>query len=223
MLRQRHKLLFLLPLMSVCSMSSADIHPLDAVPVYLVPLNDFPEELAAVLAKSLQANMGFRVKASLQLPPLVIATTPGTAQLVSDDILLQASKASARLPEATATTYRIFLTIKDINARSANLRFQFSAHNKTLNCSVISLARLLEFAGERPVLTERSISRLQKMTKRAIGEMYLGWKRSLDPSDIMYSPLMSLDELDKLGLDHAETPPEQTPRPTLPQSSPNAI
>jgi len=61
------------------------------------------------------------------------------------------------------------------------------------------------------------------MTKRAIGEMYLGWKRSLDPSDIMYSPLMSLDELDKLGLDHAETPPEQTPRPALPQSSPNAI
>ena len=223
MLRQRRKLLFFLPLMSVCSMSGAEIHPLDAVPVYLVPLNDFPEELAAVLAKSLQANMGFRVKASLQLPPLVIATAPGTAQLVSDDILLQASKASARLPEASATTYRIFLTIKDINARSANLRFQFSAHNKTLNCSVISLARLLEFAGERPVLTERSISRLQKMTKRAIGEMYLGWKRSLDPSDIMYSPLMSLDELDKLGLDHAETQPEQAPRPTLPQSSPNAI
>jgi len=222
-LRQRRKLLFFLPLMSVCSLSGAEIHPLDAVPVYLVPLNDFPEELAAVLAKSLQANMGFRVKASLQLPPLVIATAPGTAQLVSDDILLQASKASSRLPEASTTTYRIFLTIKDINSRSANLRFQFSAHNKTLNCSVISLARLLEFAGERPVLTERSISRLQKMTKRAIGEMYLGWKRSLDPSDIMYSPLMSLDELDKLGLDHAETPPEQAPRPALPQSSPNAI
>ena len=199
------------------------MHPLDAVPVYLVPLDDFPEELAAALAKSLQNNLSLRVKASVRLPPLPIATVPGTTQLVSDDILLQASKASSRLPEATATTYRVFLTIKDINSRSANLRFQFSAHNKALNCSVISLARLLEYAGERPVLTERSVSRIQKMIKRAIGEMYLGWKRSPDPGDIMYSPLMSLDELDKLGLDHAESPPEQAPRPVLPKSSPNAI
>ena len=223
MLRQRRKLLFFLPLMSVFSVNGAEIHPLDAVPIYLVPLDDFPEELAALLAKSLQADMGFRIKASVKLPPLGIASIPGTTQLVSDDILLQASKASSRLPEATATTYRVFLTIKDINSRSANLRFQFSAHNKALNCSVVSLARLLEYAGERPVLTERAVSRMQKMTKRAIGEMYLGWKRSPDPGDIMYSPLMSLDELDKLGPGHAEGAPEQAPRPVLPQSSPNTI
>lgn len=223
MLRQRRKLFFLLSLLSLRSISGAEMHPLDAVPVYLVPLDDFPEELAAALAKSLQNNLSLRVKASVSLPPLPIATAPGTTQLASDDILLQASKASSRLPEATATTYRVFLTIKDINSRSANLRFQFSAHSKALNCSVVSLARLLEYAGERPVLTERSVSRIQKMTKRAIGEMYLGWKRSPDPGDIMYSPLMSLDELDKLGLDHAESPPEQAPRQVLPKSSPNAI
>lgn len=204
-------------------MSRAEIHPLDAVPVYLVPLDDFPEELAAALAKSLQNNLGFRVKASVRLPPLTIGTVPGTTQLVSDDILLQGSRASSRLPEASATTYRVFLTIKDINSRSANLRFQFSAHNKALNCSVVSLARLLEYVGERPVFTERSVSRIQKMTKRAIGEMYLGWKRSPNFGDIMYSPLMSLDELDKLGLDHTENPPEQSPPTVLPQSSPNAI
>lgn len=204
-------------------MSRAEIHPLDAVPVYLVPLDDFPEELAAALAKSLQNNLGFRVKASVRLPPLTIGTVPGTTQLVSDDILLQGSRASSRLPEASATTYRVFLTIKDINSRSANLRFQFSAHNKALNCSVVSLARLLEYVGERPVFTERSVSRIQKMTKRAIGEMYLGWKRSPNFGDIMYSPLMSLDELDKLGLDHTENPPEQSPRTGLPQSSPNSI
>lgn len=204
-------------------MSHAEIHPLDAVPVYLVPLDDFPEELAAALAKSLQSNLGFRVKASVRLPPLTIGTTPGTTQLISDDILLQGSRASSRLPEASPTTYRIFLTVKDINSRSANLRFQFSAHNKALNCSVVSLARLLDYVGERPVFTERSVSRLLKMTKRAIGEMYLGWKRSPDFGDIMYSPLMSLDELDKLGLEHTEKSPEQAPKPVLPQSSPNAI
>lgn len=221
--QQRRKLLFLLPLMSICSIIRAQTHPLDTVPVYLVPLDDFPEELAGALAKSLQNNLSFRVKASLRLPPLNIATAPGTTQLASDDILLQASKASSRLPEASPTTYRVFLTTKDINSRSANLRFQFSAHNKALHCSVVSLARLVEYAGERPVLTARSVSRIQKMTKRAIGEMHLGWKRSADTSDIMYSPLMSLDELDKLGMEHAENPPEQAPGPALPQSSGNTI
>lgn len=223
MQQQRRKLLFVLPLMSVYSIGWAQMHPLDTVSVYLVPLDDFPEELAAALAKSLQNNLSFRVKASVRLPPLNIATVPGTTQLVSDDILLLASKASSRLPEATPTTYRVFLTTRDINSRSANLRFLFSAHNKALHCSVVSLARLLEYAGERPVLTARSVSRIQKMTKRAIGEMHLGWKRSPNTNDIMYSPLMSLDELDKLGMDHAESPPEQAPGPVLPQSSPNAI
>jgi predicted Zn-dependent protease len=223
MLKQRRTLLLLLSLLPFHAIGGAEMHPLDAVPVYLVPLDDFPEELAAALAKSLQNNLSLRVKASLRLPPLPIASVAGTNQLVSDDILLLASKASSRLPEASPTTYRVFLSTRDINARSANLRFQFSAHNKALNCSVVSLARLLEYAGERPVLTERAISRTQKMIKRAIGEMYLGWKRSPNPDDIMYSPLMSLDELDKLSLDHAEEPKEKAPPPYVPRSTTNSI
>lgn len=219
---KRRQTLLALPLLFIGLSTRGQGHPLDSVPVYLVPLDDFPEELASALAKSLQQSLDFRVKASLRLPPLKIATLPGTSQLIAEDILLQGAAASVRLPEASPTTYRVFLTLKDINSRSANLRFQFSSHNKALNCSVVSLARLLEYADGRPVLTRLSSVRLLKMTKRAIGEMYLGWSRSPNPADIMYSPLMGLDDLDRISLDHAEDPPEDKP-PARPSSSPNAV
>lgn len=182
--------------------STVAFNPLDAVSVYLVPLADFPQDLASSLAKRLQQDLNLRVKASLQLPPLNLSTLPGTNQYVLEDILSLGSAASASFPEAGPTTYRIFLTLRDINSRSGNFRFQFSAHNKSLNCSVISLARLLEYTNNQPVFNERASTRLMKMTKRAIGEMRFGWPRSTDRSDLMYSPIMSLDDLDRLGLEH---------------------
>jgi hypothetical protein len=45
-------------------------------------------------------------------------------------------------------------------------------------------------------------SRFIKMTKRAIGQMVLNWERSSDIKDLMYSPIMSLDDIDHLGNRH---------------------
>ena len=45
--------------------------------------------------------------------------------------------------------------------------------------------------------------------KRAIGEMRYGWKRTTDIQDIMYAPIMSLDDLDQIGLEHYEEKPEE--------------
>jgi predicted Zn-dependent protease len=219
---RRRQLLLAVPLLAWARVASAQVHPLDAIPVYLVPLDDFPEDLAEALAKSLHQDLKVRIKASLRLPPLRINKLPGTEQLIAEEVLLQGNQASARLPNATSTTYRVFLTLRDINSRSANFRFQFSSHNRTLNSSVISMARLVEYVDERPRMTQRSVSRLLKLTKRAIGEMYLGWSRSPDPNDIMFAPLMGLDDLDRLGNDHSEEPdsqePSQTPVPQVPSN-----
>jgi predicted Zn-dependent protease len=220
---RRRQLLALLPFLFLASTSRGESAPLDAVAVYLVPLDDFPEALSSTLARSLQQSMGFRVKASLRLPPLRIDTLPGTNQLGAEILLQEAARASARLPEATPATYRVFLTLRDINLASANFRFVFSSHNKSLNCSVVSLARMLEYVNGKPSLGNLSTLRLLKMTKRAIGEMYLGWTRSTDPNDVMYSPLMSLQDLDRIGLDHAEGPRDDAPKPPTPKPPPNAV
>ena len=188
-----------------------ELSPLDAVRVYVVPLDDFPEELAAGLARALQEDLGLRVKASIRLPPLAVPYLPGTQQLIAEEIMLRGAAASSRLPEAIPETYRVFLAARDINGRSANFRFLFSSHNRALNCSVVSLARLLDYAAGRPQLNPRALMRLAKISKRALGEMVFGWQRSADPEDLMYSPLMSLADLDRLGLVHRETTPDAKP------------
>jgi hypothetical protein len=32
--------------------------------------------------------------------------------------------------------------------------------------------------------------------------MRLGWKRSADPEDLMYAPIMGIEDLDRIGLEH---------------------
>jgi len=180
-------------------------HPLDAVAVYLVPLDDFPEEMAATLAKILQADLKIRIRSSLRLPPLDIPTLPGTDQAISEELLRLA------LPASQAWTgnesYRVFLTLRDINTRSGNFRYQFSTHAPRQRCSVVSLARLLDYEGGAPRMTERSALRLHKMVKRAIAELHLGWRRSPDPRDLMYAPLVGLPDIDRMGLEHREVRP----------------
>lgn len=207
----RRQVLALLAGLVAARFAPAETSPLDTVRVYVVPLDDFPEDLAGGLAGALQEDLGLRVKASIRLPPLPIPLLPGTRQLIAEEILSRAVAASSRLPEATPETYRVFLTARDINGRSGNLRFLFSSHNRALNCSVVSLARLLDYPDGRPVINPRALIRLAKMSKRALGEMVFGWQRSADPEDLMYSPLMSLADLDRLGLAHREATSDPKP------------
>jgi hypothetical protein len=182
--------------------AAAATNPADAVAVYLVPLDDFPEDVAGSLARALQQSMGLRIKASLRLPPLALTAMPGTNQYSAEDIMSLAANASAGLPDMSPNTQRVFLTQRDINSRSGNFRYQYSMHNRALNTSVVSLARLLDYSDGRPFFTERSAVRLQKMTKRAVGELHLGWTRSADRADVMYSPIMGPGDLDSIGLEH---------------------
>jgi predicted Zn-dependent protease len=210
-------------LLLLSSLASAQSGPLDVVAVYMVPLDDFPSELAEALAKALQQKLNLRIKASIPLPPLSLTTLPGTNQYAGDDIIVQGAKASARLPEMSQTTFRLFLTGKDINTKSGNFRFQFSAHSKLLNCSVISLARLLEYSNGRPVFTQMTVTRLIKLSLRAIGELQFGWVRSTNPEDVMYSPLMTRDDLDRMGFDHTEKSPEESPNVQEPKPAEGSV
>ncbi len=100
----------------------------------------------------------------------------------------------------------LLLTTRDINSRTGATRFQFSAHNRELNASVISLARLMYDVDGRPAAERTLQARMYKLIKRAIGEMHLGWRRSTHPDDVMYAPLMSLQDLDRIGTRHVEAP-----------------
>ena len=180
--------------------------PQEFVRVYIVPMNDFPEQIAEDLARFLTEDLKFQVRSTLRLGDLGIQKLPGTEQLSADQILVQSAPTIRRFPEAGPKTYFLLLTGYDINTASRRTRFVFSWHSADFNSSVLSVVRLLEFQGNQPKVDSRFYDRLFKMSKRAIGELHLGWKRSNNPADVMYSPIMSLDDLDRLTLQHADEP-----------------
>ena len=125
--------------------------------------------------------------------------------------MLRGAAASSRLPEAIPETYRVFLTARDINGRSANFSLPL----------LVSQPGPELFGGfpwracwTTPLAVRNSIPRPHapgKDKQAGAGEMVFGWQRSADPEDLMYSPLMSLADLDRLGLVHRETTPDAKP------------
>lgn len=190
----------------------------EIVPVYVIPLDDFPEAYSANVAKALASQLGIRVRAGMRLPPLQVPVLPGTDQYVAEELLERAVRASTRLPGLGPETYRLFLTTRDINAQSGAFRFQFSMHSPNLKCSVLSMARLVEVENGEPRISQRTGERTVKLAKRAVGELHLGWRRSTDPEDLMYAPLMSVEDLDRIGNEHREEP--APPLPPVPQDRP---
>lgn len=189
--------LFLLLL--ACPFLHAAEASLDTVDVYLVPLDDFPESLASGLAKAMSRETKMWFKGALKMGDLNISTIPGTNQLATEDIIEKSQEVLKRLPESSNKTYYLLLTTRDINSQSGGTRFLFSGHSKELNTSVVSMARMFNYVDGKPVVDVIVAARLLKMMTRAVGEIHLGWKRSTNIVDVMYSPIMGLDDLDRIG------------------------
>lgn len=193
-------------------LSTASLYPSAAtektgpVNVYLIPLNDFSEDIAAQIGRDLSKEFGLRVKGTVAMGTQGLMPMSDSQQFAAEDIFEHAKTVMQRLPEADSNTYFIFLTNRDINSRARNFRFQFSFHDKVCRCSVVSAARMHPEPENSPGSRQHLESRFIKMTKRAIGQMVLGWERSSDINDLMYSPIMSLDDIDHLGNRHPAIP-----------------
>ena len=93
----------------------------------------------------------------------------------------------------------ILLTTRDFNFADRSLNFLFAFSHNVDKVAVISVARLLALIPEtRQIDTQLATNRLRKMILRAIANLHLGMPRSADPRNILYSPIMSADQLDAL-------------------------
>lgn len=174
--------------------------PIDAVVLYVIPTDGIPEQGAANIARALTKDTGLWVKSSLWVPSGVEVPFPGTNQYPADDYLPLGVSISKQLPDAGPRTYFIILTDRDINSRSQNFRFQYSFHSPMARTSVLSIARLLYEKDGTPAASEVLGLRVQKMLMRIVGEMKFGWKRTSDPSDLMYAPIASIEDIDRMSL-----------------------
>jgi predicted Zn-dependent protease len=197
-------------LVSACSQKAPQSNPVepqsgpvDSVAVYVVPTDGVPEQFAASIARTLTKETGLWVKSTVTVPAANIEPFAGTNQYPAEDYIALAGLMSDRLQDASAQTYFIVLTNRDINSRPRNFRFQFSLHNPLARASVLSLARLLHEKDGSQAPRQVFSARTQKMLMRIVGEMRLGWKRSNDPADLMYAPIMSTEDIDRMSLVHS--------------------
>ncbi len=174
--------------------------PVDAVTLYVIPTDGMAEQLAANMARELTKDTGLWVKSSLWVPSGVAEPFAGTNQYPAEDYLPLVRITAKQLKDAGPRTYFIVLTDRDINSRSRNFRFQYSVHNPMMRTSVLSLARLAYNSDGSAASLDLLGQRTQKMLMRIVGEMKLGWTRTTDPEDLMFAPIMSIEDIDRMNL-----------------------
>lgn len=193
--------------------------PLGApIDIYLLPVDDFSFEFADQLARRLSRELNLNVRASLSMGASDVKELPNSSQLAVEDIIARVHEVGLRLPNKNQKFVVIALTTRDINDRSQSMRFLFSKNDRTTQTSVISIARMFSSTPSTEGTQAQVGLRIYKMTKRAIGEQYFGLGRTANIADIMYAPIMSLEDIDAMGLDYKELRTSNTPGPTHTQS-----
>jgi hypothetical protein len=171
--------------------------PNKPVDVWLVPVDGFPHVMITSLARRLSSELGINVRACVQAGrnDHMYGTN---GQMISEQVMRELSPAISRLYDTTPKTAYIVMTAADLNGVDGTTRFVFVTHFSDRR-SVLSVARMSDaFYGGRdhPEVTS---ARLYKIVKKTIGLQYYNLPRSTKIESVMYSPIMSLDDLDSIG------------------------
>jgi len=175
------------------------------VDVYLVPLDDFPLATAHAMAKRLAEELPLNIR---------VATTPLSVpkfkpfqydQYDAIEMLKLMKPALEALPDRLDKTAYILYTRRDLNDKDSNTRFLFSKIWPDQRISVISTHRL--YWDQRWVTPSADLAtRLWKMSKRSIAENYYRLPRSTDINNLLYAPLLSAEDIDRIGTELRHTP-----------------
>ncbi|TRW17054.1 hypothetical protein [Glacieibacterium frigidum] len=163
--------------------------------IVILVLPDFNPDLAARLG----AGLGAELREAVAVESAQTGTLDGfEGQVDASDIVTRLAGDLTWLREAHPGSLVIVLTNADINNRAWSTRFLFSVHfsGGAAPWSVVSGRRLYTMNA----LFDRTLveSRLEKLLLRAVGEQLRGLSRTTDPSDLMYAPLLSATDIDRL-------------------------
>jgi predicted Zn-dependent protease len=165
----------------------------------LIPMEDFNAGLLASIAETLEAKHKFQISAF-------------TAMGVSENMFDQEHK-QYKTNEIARTTRDILsnngisfcdkavivLTNIDINDSSFRLRYLFSSHYDRACLSIISTARINPINYGEPKDDYLVMDRLMKLINKSIGLNHYKYKTSSNKQSVMYGPIMSPMDLDKVG------------------------
>lgn len=156
-------------------------------------------------ARALSIETGLRVRTAPLPAPLLTPLGTGTPQYAGEDIMAAALRSVPGLLDAAARCYFIVVTELDIGRRGRRASYapyEFEVHDPQRDISVISSARLI--GSDSTDSRARTSMRMHKLIKRTIGEHRLGWRPVDNPADLMHAPIRRVDDIDRLGLFHAQ-------------------
>ena len=174
------------------------------VDIYLVPM----EGISAAFASSVAKDIEFRHRLTTK-----VITTMGRddtmfnaehRQYIANVIARHADGIIKGLKRPEEQPFILVLTPYDINAEEFDLRFLFAAHFKGI--SVISTARIDPVNYGLPRDDKLRDQRLMKLVNKAIGQQVLHYPISSDRGNVMYGPIMGLDDLDSIGSWYSRQP-----------------
>ena len=167
------------------------------VDVYLIPMDDFPEGALPLIGDRLTKETGLNVRAASPVDATGLQPYQ-LQQYATDELIALLGSKTTTLSDTNDKTIFIAYTKRDINDRNGKTRFLFAQANGDLRISVISASRMSGSArwDVPPVFLA---DRIHKMSKRAIGDLYFKYPRTTNPKDLMYAPIMSADDIDRIG------------------------
>ncbi|TVP74979.1 MAG: hypothetical protein EA353_14745 [Puniceicoccaceae bacterium] len=174
--------------------------PKPPIDVYFIPI-DFSPSLAVKLAEELSNELGLHIAVSVQMGTSPDMFNSERKQYDAEKIITEAKKVVHRNSDQQEVPYSVVLLHQDLNRPPFNLRYTFAVHS-TQGVSVISTARMDPRNYGLSADEELLYSRLKKMVMKGIGYNVFQHKRSLDRSSVMYSPIMSLEDLDEIGTEY---------------------
>ena len=167
--------------------------------VYLIPYEGFSEQAASQLALFLSEDLDLVVKATGNMPLPSKTWDPKRKQHISDAFFPSLWKYGQTLTDTKPNTLYIGMLADDMYPENSSLNFCFALH-AGVPVSIVATDRLIPHG----ILNKQKAGhlygiRLSKLIKRVIGTQYYHYSRSTDPHSLLYSPLMNVDELDRMG------------------------
>ena len=167
--------------------------------IYLAPLGDFPAEGINHLVDYYRQKYGLTIQVVEPIPLDSAVVDSRTEQVVAEELMALMARRQPVLandPEAIV----IGLTSVDMSIRGIpQWRWAFAARRD--QSAVVSTARMDPTNYHLPADPGLLNMRMRKMVTKQIGVLYFGLPQNTDWRSVLYSPVLGVDDLDRIGED----------------------
>lgn len=169
--------------------------------IYFVPLGPGASAVARDLADHLR--QGYRLNTSV-LPDLTLSDPRlqdgARFQLIAEELLGYMAKKHPKLSWEPGAVV-IGVTAQDMYARGYGSSFAFTYYEGD-RFGVVSTARMDPTWSAEPANPSLLRKRARKAAARVVGFLYYGYRETPDKRSVMFGPVLSIAELDRLPEDY---------------------